>query len=118
LAKLKNVKLEQVLAYPVASTPLSDEVARVLTERYGANAHPDHLVKLRCEEISSLLDVARHTQTVVVAVRALAPDLVELKMQPPLNANARFGWVSLKSRTESPLARLLFQAARNSVTHG
>jgi hypothetical protein len=63
-------------------------------------------------------DVARHTQTVVVAVRALAPDLVELKMQPPLNANARFGWVSLKSRTESPLARLLFQAALNSVAHG
>jgi DNA-binding transcriptional LysR family regulator len=118
LAKLKSVKLEQVCAYPVASTPLSDEVARVLIERYGANAHPDHLVKLRCEEISSLLDVARHTQTVVVAVRALAPDLVELKMQPPLNANARFGWVSLKSRTESPLARLLFQAALNSVAHG
>ena len=66
-------------------------------------------------EISSLLDVARSTQTVVVAVRALAPDLVELKMSPPLNANARFGWVTLKSRTESPLARLLFQAARNMV---
>jgi DNA-binding transcriptional LysR family regulator len=68
LAKLKTVRLEQVCAYPVASTPLSDEVARVLIERYGPQAHPDQMVKLRCEEISSLLDVARGTQTVVVAV--------------------------------------------------
>lgn len=118
LAKLKSVRLEQVCAYPVASTPLSDEVARVLIERYGPQAHPDQMVKLRCEEISSLLDVARSTQTVVVAVRALAPDLVELKMSPPLNANARFGWVTLKSRTESPLARLLFQAARSMLERG
>ena len=115
LAKLKSVRLEQVCAYPVASTPLSDEVARVLIERYGPNAHPEQMVKLRCEEISSLLDVARSTDTVVVAVRALAPDLVELKMNPPLNANARFGWVTLKSRAESSLARLLFHAAIDCV---
>jgi DNA-binding transcriptional LysR family regulator len=113
LAKRKSVTLSQVLDYPVASTPLSDEVARVLVERYGAQAHPDQLIHLRCEEVSSLLDVARNTHTVVVAVRALAPDLVELPMSPPLNATARFGWVSLKSRTESPLAKLLQQAARD-----
>jgi DNA-binding transcriptional LysR family regulator len=113
LAKRKSVTLSQVLDYPVASTPLSDEVARVLVERYGAKAHPDQLIHLRCEEISSLLEVARNTHTVVVAVRALAPDLIELPMSPPLNATARFGWVSLKSRTESPLAKLLQQAARD-----
>jgi DNA-binding transcriptional LysR family regulator len=113
LAKRKSVTLAQVLEYPVASTPLSDEVARVLVERYGAQAHPDQLIHLRCEEVSSLLDVARNTNTVVVAVRALAPDLIELPMSPPLNATARFGWVSLKSRTESPLAKLLQQAARD-----
>ncbi len=111
LAKLKRVTFEQVLKYPVASTPLSDEVTRVLTERYGAQAHPDHLVHLRCEEISSLLDVARKTQTVVLTVRAVAPDLIELPLSPPLNANARFGWVSLKSRSEVPLAKLLREAA-------
>jgi hypothetical protein len=26
--------------YPMASTPLSDEVARVLVERYGPQSHP------------------------------------------------------------------------------
>ena len=115
LAKLKKVSLDQLAAYPVASTPLSDEVARVLIERYGAKAHPEQLVKLRCEEISSLVEVAKSTQTVLVAVRALAPELLELPMSPPLNANARFGWVTLKSRTESSLARLLFQAAQEMV---
>jgi hypothetical protein len=113
LAKRKSVTLAQIATYPVASTPLSDEVARVLVERYGALAHPEQLVQLRCEEVSSLLDVARNTNTVVLAVRALAPDLVELPVLPALNANARFGWVSLKARTESPLAKLLQEAARD-----
>lgn len=115
LAKLKKVSLAQVQQFPVASTPLSDEVARVLIERYGAEAHPDQLVNLRCEEISSLLDVARSTDAVVVAVRALAPDLVALPMTPPLNATARFGWVTLKSRSESPLSKLLHQIAHDIV---
>ncbi|MDE3233419.1 MAG: LysR family transcriptional regulator [Pseudomonadota bacterium] len=113
LAKRKSVTLAQIATYPVASTPLSDEVVRVLVERYGALAHPEQLVQLRCEEVSSLLDVARNTNTVVLAVRALAPDLVELPVLPALNANARFGWVSLKARTESPLAKLLQEAARD-----
>lgn len=111
LAKLKRVSFEQLLQYPIASTPLSDEVARVLTEKYGAQAHPEQLIQLRCEEISSLLDVARNTQAVVLTVRAVAPDLKELPLLPPLNVNARFGWVSLKSRSEVPLARVLREAA-------
>lgn len=111
LAKLKHVSFIQLLQFPIASTPLSDEVARVLTEKYGAQAHPDQLIQLRCEEISSLLDVARNTQAVVLTVRAVAPDLKELALTPPLNVNARFGWVSLKSRSEAPLARLLREAA-------
>lgn len=116
LAKRKSVTLDDVRAYPVASTPLSDEVARMLIERYGAQAHPEQLVNLRCDEISSLIDVARSTEAVVLAVRAVAPDLVALPMSPPLNATARFGWVTLKSRSESPLAKLLHQMAREIVS--
>lgn len=116
LAKRKQVTFDQLLDYPIASTPLSDEVARVLTEKYGAQAHPEQLIQLRCEEVSSLLDVARSTQAVVLAVRALAPDLVALPMTPALNATARFGWVSLKSRSEVPLARFLREAALQRLT--
>ena len=103
LAKKRSVTFEMLQAYPVASTPLSDEVARLLMERFGPSAHPDVLVNLRCEEISSLLEVARHSNTVVLTLRAAAPDLVELPLSPALNVNARFGLVTIAARTEVPL---------------
>lgn len=103
LAKKRQVTLAQLREYPVASTPLSDEVARILMERYGAEAHPDQLVNLRCEEISSLLDVARSSNAIVLAIRASAPDLVELPLTPSLNAKAKFGLVTIASRSEPPL---------------
>jgi len=115
LVKRRQVSLDMVRDYPVASTPLSDEVARILMERYGPAAHPDALVNLRCEEISSLLDVARHSDAVVLAIRAAALDLVELPMTPALNATARFGWVTVKSRTESPLSAQLKQMFQTIV---
>lgn len=88
--------------YPVASTPLSDEVARVLVERFGPQAHPDVMVTLRCDELPSLVDVARRSDAVLLAIRAAAPDLVELRTDPPLAASARFGLVTLRRRTEPP----------------
>lgn len=103
LAKKRSVPFAMLRDYPIASTPLSDEVARILMERFGPNAHPDQLVNLRCEEISSLLDVARTSDAVVLAIRASAPDLVQLPISPALNANARFGLVTIASRTEPPL---------------
>ncbi len=103
LAKNRKVTFAQLRDYPIASTPLSDEVARLLIEKFGAEAHPDTLVNLRCEEISSLLDVARTSDAIVLAIRASAPDLVEIDLSPALNANARFGLITMASRTEPPL---------------
>ncbi|CAN1565351.1 LysR family transcriptional regulator [Limnohabitans sp. B9-3] len=103
LAKNRKVSFAQLRDYPIASTPLSDEVARLLIEKFGAEAHPDTLVNLRCEEISSLLDVARTSDAIVLAIRASAPDLVEIDLSPALNANARFGLITMASRTEPPL---------------
>ncbi len=44
LAKMRRVPFAMLHNYPVASTPLSDEVARILMERFGPDAHPDQLV--------------------------------------------------------------------------
>ena len=93
---------DDLLSYPIASTPLSDEVARVLVERYGPRADPNQFVTLRCEELPSLIEVARRSDTVLLAIRASAPDLVELALQPALAATARFGLVTLKRRTVPP----------------
>jgi len=52
LASLPKVSFADLCRYPVASTPLSDELARILTERYGEKAHPDVLVRYSSDEIS------------------------------------------------------------------
>ena len=97
-----GLDFDEILRYPIASTPLSDEVARVLGERYGARAHPSNCVTLRCEEIPSLIEVARRSDAVLLAIRAAAPDLVELELRPALAATARFGLVTLRRRTAPP----------------
>ena len=102
LRRRGGLSFDQLRAYPIASTPLSDEVARVLVERYGPDAHPERCVTLRCEEIPSLVELTRQTDTVLIAVRAVGPDLVELPMKPAMNATARFAMVTLAGRTEAP----------------
>lgn len=102
LRKRGGVAFDQLRGYPIASTPLSDEVARVLVERYGPDAHPARCVSLRCEEIPSLVELTRHTDTVLIAIRAAGPDLVELAMKPALDATARFAIVTLAGRSEAP----------------
>ncbi|MDP1685207.1 LysR family transcriptional regulator [Hydrogenophaga sp.] len=101
------VSIEDVLAYPVASTPLSDEVARMLIARYGSQANPDDMVTLRCDETMSIVDVARRSDAVVLTVNAAAVDLVRLDVSPALDATARFGLVTLAKRQEAPALRIL-----------
>lgn len=103
---------DDLLRYPIASTPLSDEVARMLVERYGPQAHPDACVTLQCDEIPSLVEVARRSDAVVLAVRAAAPALQALTLRPALQASARLGLVTLARRSEPPALatlRLLIQ---------
>ncbi len=114
LLQSKRIMIEQILRYPVASTPLSDELARILVERYGTQAHPDAMVRLTSDEISHLAEVARASDAILLAIRASAPDLVELPVSPALDASARFGLVTLVGRTEGlfmPEVRRLMAAA-------
>lgn len=103
----RALRFDALCEYPIASTPLSDEVARTLVERYGPQAHPDACVTLRCDELSSLIELSRQTDAVLLAIRAAAPDLVELKLTPALDATARFGLVTLARRTEAPALALV-----------
>jgi DNA-binding transcriptional LysR family regulator len=101
------VSLDDVMAYPVASTPLSDEVARLLMACYGPRANPDDLVTLCCDETLSIVEVARRSDAIVLTVTAVAADLVRLDVAPALNATARFGLVTLAQRQEAPALRIL-----------
>lgn len=103
----RPVCIEDVLAYPVASTPLSDEVARLLIARYGPQANPDDMVTLRSDETLNIVDAARRSHAVVLTPRAAAEGLVPLDMAPALDATARFGLVTLGQRQEAPALRIL-----------
>ena len=107
------VSIEDVMAYPVASTPLSDEVARILIARYGPQANPDDMVTLRCDETMSIVDVARRSNAIVLTVDAAAVDLIRLEVSPRLDATARFGLVTLAKRQEAPALRILRQELPN-----
>lgn len=108
LAQLgRAVTVEEVMAYPVASTPLSEEVARILIARYGPQANPDDMVTLRCDETLSIVDVARQSDAIVLTVNAVAADLIRLNVSPALDATARFGLVTLAQRQEAPALRIL-----------
>jgi DNA-binding transcriptional LysR family regulator len=108
LAQLgRAATLDEVMAYPVASTPLSDEVARILIARYGPQANPDDLVTLRCDETLSIVEAARRSNAIVLTVNAVAADLIRLDVSPALDASARFGLVTLAQRQEAPALRIL-----------
>lgn len=100
LAQRRAVRFEQMLDYPIASTPLSDELARMLIERYGPQADPQRMVRLSSEEISYLHDVALGSDAVVLAIRAAGPQLTSIRLSPPFEATARFGLVTVARRSQ------------------
>jgi len=100
LARRRTVRFDELLRYPLASTPLSAEIGGRLTALYGPQAHPDQAVSVRCEDIASLVEVADRSDAVLLSIRAGAPHLVALAVDPPLSASARLGLVTLARRTQ------------------
>jgi DNA-binding transcriptional LysR family regulator len=108
LAGKKNVMLSDILRYPVASTPLSDEVARNMVNQYGPQANPSEMVVLRCDDVLSLVSTMAHTDAIFLGVLAATRSgledgsLVELQLKPKFSGTARFAYVTLAGRTEAP----------------
>lgn len=108
LADAARVTLAQVLAYPVASTPLSDEVIRLMVDQFGLQAHPSEMVRLECDDVSSLLAAVEQSDAVFLGVHAAARAgldsgrLTLLPMHPTMRAQARYAVVTLVGRTTAP----------------
>jgi DNA-binding transcriptional LysR family regulator len=104
-----QVPFAALLDYPIASIPLSDEVARILVGRYGAAADPAQMTTLQCEEIASLIDTVRQTDAIYLGILGAARrelsngTLVALNVSPALESGARLGMVTLAGRTELPV---------------
>lgn len=96
------IPFDELLNYPMASTPLSDEVARMLTERFGPKANPDDMISLRCDDTPTLVEVARNSDAIVLTIDAAGRGLVRLQTVPSLDATARFGLVTLARHADVP----------------
>jgi DNA-binding transcriptional LysR family regulator len=120
----EGVPFEAIRQYPVASIPLSAEVARMLVARYGPQANPNDLVSLQCEEIPSLLEAVRQTDAVYLGIlgaareRVLRGELVLLPVLPRLDAGAVLGMVTLAGRTELPVMEVFRQFVAEQMVHG
>jgi DNA-binding transcriptional LysR family regulator len=115
LRQMKRVTLADLLAYPIASTPLSSEVARIMVDHYGPRADPAQMVTLQCEDVTSLIDTVRVTDAIFLGIAAAARDgiagdeLAEITMTPPLRADARYAYVTLAGRSEAPAMAMFRQ---------
>jgi DNA-binding transcriptional LysR family regulator len=124
LAGKKSVSLSEVLRFPVACIPLSDEVARLLVDQYGLQANPSEMVALRSDDINGLLATVAQTDAIYLGVIAAARDrlkdasLVELPLKPRLRATARFAYVTLAGRTEAPAMVYFRQFLRAHLNDG
>jgi DNA-binding transcriptional LysR family regulator len=109
LQDARPLSLESLLAYPIASTPLSQEVARLMVDHYGPRADPAQMTTLQCEDIASLIDVVRQTDAIYLGIVGAARQgladgtLVELAMNPPFRGGARLALITLAGRTELPV---------------
>ena len=124
LARRRRLSIADVLAFPVATTPLSAEVARLLVEQYGPDADPAAMGTLRCEDINSLIDVVARTRAVYLGIVAAAREpiargrLVELPLAPAMRATARFAYVTLEGRTEAPVMKVFRAFVRERLRDG
>ena len=94
--------------YPLASTPLSAEVAHTLVALYGPSADPQTALSLRCDDINSLLETVKASDAIFLGILGAARaglqagELVELAITPAPSVDARFAFVTLAARTEAP----------------
>jgi DNA-binding transcriptional LysR family regulator len=113
LAGRRTLSMAQVLEYPLAGTPLSDEVSRTLLEQYGV--HPERITAIGCEDIGSLIETVAQTDAIYLGIVSAAREgladgqLIELPVRPTLAIGARFAYVSLVGRTEAPVMQLFRQ---------
>lgn len=109
--RTRPLAVDAVLQYPIATTQLSDEVARHLVTTYHVGAHPEAMTRLRSEDVTTLLQAVEQSDAVFVGIVAAAAQeiaqqrMIELAVDPPMPLGARYAIVTLQHRTELPALR-------------
>lgn len=101
----KQVGIEHVRQYPVASSTLSPEVSLRLAETLGPGGAPEQMVTLRCENLDPLVDLALHTDTLLLGVICVtqreqeAGRLAEVPLPPDPQRQGHYVLARLAGRT-------------------
>ena len=109
------VSFDDLLRFPLASTPMSVEVAHMLVNLFGPRADPQQTVSLRCDDITSLIEAVKASDAIYLGILAAARVgieaglLAELVTAPRLTIGARFAFITLAGRTEAPSMGLFRQ---------
>ncbi|KJK22690.1 LysR family transcriptional regulator [Burkholderiaceae bacterium 16] len=107
-----GVSFDDVLRYPLASAPMSAEVARNLVKRFGPRADPEHCVSLSCENVASLIEAVKHSDAILFSILAgvhaeiTAGELCELVTTPAVDDGPCYAFFTLAGRTEAPSMEL------------
>ena len=118
----QGAPFDALLAYPIASIQLSQEVARLLVDHYGPQANPAQMTTLQSEDIASLLDVVGQTDAIYLGILGAAREamargaLVELPMRTPFKGQARLGLITLTGRTELPALSVFREFVQQHMT--
>lgn len=70
LRRQSRVRFDDLNRYPIASTSISEEIARAMVAKFGKIAHPSQFVTLRSEDVVSLLNVAAASDAIFVGALA------------------------------------------------
>jgi DNA-binding transcriptional LysR family regulator len=109
----RPARFAEVAAYPLASTFLAADTVRIVVDHFGVEADPQTWMRLRCDEIGSVLEAVRVSDAVFLGivgaarVGIAAGELTELPTDPPLRSHALFAMVTLTGRTEAPAMTLV-----------
>jgi DNA-binding transcriptional LysR family regulator len=106
LLDYSSIDLFMLREHPVISTPLSQEIGRNLVIELGTDAHPEHLMTIISEDISSLLDTVETTEAVFFGMFRCAKSRIEegrmkeIQLRPHVERHGRYALVSLAGRSE------------------
>ena len=104
----KNILFDDLLDYPIASSPLSEEVSRLLVQQYGPKANPSEMLSLQCEDIHAIIQSLEDTSIIFIGITSAAQNLidqgklVELDLKSPMQSGAKFALVTLEGATPPP----------------
>lgn len=113
LKRRTPLRFSDLLNYPLISSAISDDIARMMVERYGNEAGPQRWLHVSSEEIGALIEAVRHTDAIFLGVLAAtgalldSGELAELQVTPAAGLSAQFALVTLEGRTEPPALALV-----------